>query len=320
VGADGAFRRRDRPDPVIARTMAVVEAGGVLGEVTCAPPLTLRQVHSEARDRCELRLVGTAAGPLAGDDLSVWLRLRPDAKATLRATGASVAQGQGDAAALSIRADLADGAELVADPGALVVCRGSRIDVRVELTLGADAAVEWRELIVLGRTGEPPGRATLRWDVTRVGRPVLRQFLDLDLDLTAGHRVLACALITGPAIAPRTVVAAATAVAQRVDDHTLLVTVLDDDAARATRQLDELRARALADLAAPRTHDPGRQRQDHPQQRGRGDHDARCRPELSRGRYPARAGGLWLRRTLDRSRFHAVVVPSGLRTSVQPIR
>jgi urease accessory protein len=241
---------------VIARTTAVIEAGGVLGEVFCAPPLTLRQVHSEARDRCELRLVGTAAGPLAGDELSVWVRLRPGAKATLRATGASVAQGrgQGDAAALSIRADLADGADLVADPGALVVCRGSRIDVRVELTLGAGAAVQWRELIVLGRTGEPPGRATLRWDVTRLGRPVLRQFTDLNLGtgpaptvwsgLTTGHRVLACALIADPAIAPRTVVAAATAIAQRVDEHTLLATVLDDDAARATQQLDDLCAQA----------------------------------------------------------------------------
>jgi len=38
------------------------------------------------------------------------------------------------------------------------------------------------------------------------------------------------------------------------------------------------------------------------------------------GFYPARAGGLWLRSTLVRSRFHAVVVPSGLRTSDQPIR
>jgi urease accessory protein len=241
---------------VIARTTAVVEAGGVLGEVDCAPPLTLRQVYSEVRDRCELRLVGTAAGPLAGDDLSVWVRLRPGAKATLRATGASVAQGRGQAgaAALSIRADLADGTDLVADPGALVVCRGSRIDVRVELTLGAGAAVEWRELIVLGRTGEPPGRATLSWDVTRLGRPVLRQFVDLDPEtgparsawasLTAGCRVLACALIAGPAAGPDTVVAAPTAVAQRVDDHTLLVTVLDDDAARATRRLDELCTRA----------------------------------------------------------------------------
>jgi hypothetical protein len=56
--------------------------------------------------------------------------------------------------------------------------------------------------------------------------------------------VLACALIAGPAAGPDTVVASPTAVAQRVDDHTLLVTVLDDDAARATRRLDELCIRA----------------------------------------------------------------------------
>jgi len=234
---------------VIARTTAVIEPGGVLGEVACAPPLTLRQVRGQGR--CELRLVGTAAGPLAGDDLSLCLQLRAGARATLRATGASVAQGRvhGGAAVagpLSIHADLAEGADLVADPGALIVCRGSRVDVRLELALGAGAAVDWRELIVLGRTGEPAGQATLRWDVTRLGRPVLRQFVDLSPDpaaragLTAGRRVLACALIAGPALAPRTVVASPVAVAQRIDDHTLLVTVLDDDAARATRQLDDL--------------------------------------------------------------------------------
>ena len=243
---------------MIARTTAVIEPGGVLGEVACAPPLTLRQVRGQGR--CELRLVGTAAGPLAGDDLSLCLQLRAGARATLRATGASVAQGRvhGGAAvagSLSIHADLAEGADLVADPGALVVCQGSRVDVRLDLALGAGAALDWRELIVLGRTGEPAGQATLRWDVTRLGRPVLRQFVDLTPNtpdpaaragLTAGRRVLACALIAGPALAPRTVVASPVAVAQRIDDHTLLVTVLDDDAARATRQLDDLCTRVTS--------------------------------------------------------------------------
>jgi urease accessory protein len=228
---------------VIARTTAVVEAGGVLGELSCAPPLTLRQVHGRA-GRCELWLVGTAAGPLAGDDLSLSLSLRAGARAVLRATGASVAQGGGGRAALSIRADLGAGAELSGDPGTLIVCRGSRVDVRLELALGPGAAVDWRELIVLGRTGEPPGHATVCWDVTRAGRPVLRQFADLALaGLTAGRRVLACALISDPARAARTVVASPVAVAQRVDDHTLLVTVLDDDAALATRRLEDLCAR-----------------------------------------------------------------------------
>jgi hypothetical protein len=40
----------------------------------------------------------------------------------------------------------------------------------------------------------------------------------------------------------------------------------------------------------------------------------------ARGGYPARAGGPWLYRTLVRSGFHAVVVPSGLSTKVQPQR
>jgi len=161
-------------------------------------------------------------------------------------------------AALSIRADLADGADLIADPGALIVCQGSRVNVRLELALGAGAAVRWRELIVLGRTAEQPGQATLRWDVTRLGRPVFRQFVDLAdpalmawAGLTARRRVLACALIADPASTPRTVAASPTAVAQRVDDHTLLVTVLDDDAARAALCLEDLCARASGGPLTP---------------------------------------------------------------------
>jgi hypothetical protein len=128
---------------------------------------------------------------------------------------------------------------LDAEPGALVACAGSRIDVRVEVLLGAGAAADWRELIVLGRTGEPAGQATLRWDVTRGGEPVLRQFADLGPALYRGGRVLACALISDPAASMRTAVESAVAVAQRLNDHTVLVSVLEDDA-RAVRRLGVL--------------------------------------------------------------------------------
>ena len=229
---------------MIARTTAVIEPGGVLGAVTCAPPLTLRQVLGHGR--CELRLVGTAAGPLAGDDLALSLRLRPGARATLRAAGASVAQGGGGARSLTIRAELGEDADLVAEPGALIACAGSRVDVRVEIALGAGAAVRWRELIVLGRTAEAAGQVTLRWDVTRDGQPVLRQLADLGPGQFGGKRVLACALISDPAVSVRTAVESATAVAQRVGDGTVLITVLDDDAARAVRRLDDLSTRALS--------------------------------------------------------------------------
>jgi urease accessory protein len=215
------------------------------------PPLTLRQVHGTGSghpERCELRLVGTAAGPLAGDDLALSLVLRPGARATLRAAGASVAQGEGGGRTLAIRAELGAGADLITEPGALIACAGSRVEVRVEVVLGAGATVDWRELIVLGRTGEPPGRVTLRWDVTRCGVPVLRQFAELDpglRGLTGGKRVLACALVSDPAASVRTVAESPTAAAQRVGPGTLLVSVLEDDAARAVRRRDDLCARAL---------------------------------------------------------------------------
>jgi urease accessory protein len=233
---------------VIARTSAVVEPGGVLGELICQPPLTIRRVRPEVAGRCELRLVGSAAGPLPGDELSLSLRLRPGARAALRATAASLAQGDGiGTCALTSQVALADGAYLAADPGALIVCRGARVDVRLELALGTDVTLEWRELIVLGRTGEPPGAATLRWDVTRLGHPVLRQFVDLAdpewtawAGLTDRRRVLACALLANPSAAPRTVVASPTAVAQRLAGGLALVTVLSDDASAAIQELDEL--------------------------------------------------------------------------------
>ena len=42
--------------------------------------------------------------------------------------------------------------------------------------------------------------------------------------------------------------------------------------------------------------------------------------DIGAGVYPAPAGGPWLCRTLVRSLFQAVVVPSGFRTRVQPQR
>lgn len=240
---------------MIARTRVVVEAEGVLGAVACEPPMTVRRLRSDEPGRCDLCLVGTAAGPLAGDVLELSLRLEPHANACLRAAGASLAQGRHGRGTgrVAARVDLGDGARLRADPGTVVVCEGSRVDVAVEIALGARAAVEWRELIVLGRTGERAGAATLRWDVTRAGRPVLRQFVDLRdpqlLDwpgLTAGRRVLATVLLSDPGRTARTVVASSTAVAQRLDAHTALVTVLGNDATEATGELRALLSRAWA--------------------------------------------------------------------------
>src|SRR5580698_4448205 len=62
---------------MIARSRAVIAAGGKLAELACQPPLTLRQVAGGEAGTCALCLVGTAAGPLAGDDLELELVVGP---------------------------------------------------------------------------------------------------------------------------------------------------------------------------------------------------------------------------------------------------
>jgi len=255
---------------MIARSVAVAAAGGRLAKLACQPPLTLRQVASVHRGVCALCLVGTAAGPLAGDDLTLRLEVLAGARATLQATGAAIAQGRpgGAAASLRIQATLAADSSLNADPGPLIVRAGGSIGARVEIDLGPDAQVDWHELIVLdtGRaeagitraaesTAAGPGArpanaspaATLRWDVTREGAPLLRQLIDLTdpewirwPGMLAGRRVLASALLAGPAIRGRTIVAAPTAVAQQLADDAVLVTVLANDAATARRTAADL--------------------------------------------------------------------------------
>ena len=162
------------------------------------------------------------------------------ARATLQAAGASLAQGTGGAARCAPRVTLDAGARLAAGPAPLIVAHGSRVDVTVSIDLAADAAVDWHELLVLGRTGEPPGAATLRWDVTRAGRPVLRQFVDLADPLLAawrGHdqRRAACWRPHWSATrrsTARTVVHSPTAVTARLDDHTDAHDRLADGTAR----------------------------------------------------------------------------------------
>jgi urease accessory protein len=236
---------------MIARSRAVIGPGGRLAELACQPPLTLRQVRAADPAVCALCLVGSAAGPLAGDDLTLTLDVADGASAVLQAAGAQIAQGRAGrgTSCLCFRATVGAGGRLRADPGALIIRPGGRAAARVDLRLAADAAVDWRELIVLHR-GAADGAApavTLRWDVTRAGAPVLRQLVDLTdpagqrwPGLIAGRRVLASALLAGPGLAARTIVASPTAVAQPLAEGAVLVTVLADDAAAAQRQRDEL--------------------------------------------------------------------------------
>lgn len=230
-----------------AGARAVVAPGGRVPHLSTRPPLTLRQVRSEDPAVAALCLVGSAAGPLAGDRRDLSVDLLAGARATLVATGATLAQGRaGRASSLRTWVRLGPDAGLDARPGPLVACAGSRVEVRLDLALAATSRLAWSEVLVLGRSGEEPGQVRLHWVVDRDERPVLRQSLDLTAAGTAwrgvldGARVLATTLLTGPSLPARTVVAGPGAVAQRVDEHTALVTVLSTDTAHAEAVLAEL--------------------------------------------------------------------------------
>ena len=221
---------------MIAHARAVVRPG-VLAEVVSRPPLTLRQVRAAA-GTVALCLVGTAAGPLAGDDLRLSMDIAAGARAQLVAAGASIAQGGVSRMATDVH--IGAGGRLDADPGAVIVSAGACVHLELSLALEPTAALTWREVVVLGRTGEPAGRATLRWNVRRGDTPLLRQHVDLAdpglagwAGMTAGCRVLLSELRIGPDVDARTVVHNGTAVTQRLGDDATLTTVLAPSAAAA---------------------------------------------------------------------------------------
>ena len=226
---------------MIAHARAVVRPG-VLAEVVSRPPLTLRQVRAGA-GTVGLCLVGSAAGPLAGDDLRLSVQVAAGARAQLVAAAASLAQGGTSRMGTDVR--IGAGARLEADPGALIVSAGACVHLELSLALEPTAALTWREVLVLGRTGEPPGRATLRWDVSCGDTALLRQRVDLAdpglaawPGMTAGCRVLLSELRIGPDVDARTVVHGETAVTHRLADGATLTTVLAHSAAAAQHMLE----------------------------------------------------------------------------------
>lgn len=239
---------------MISASRVAVGSGGRLLELDTTPPMTVRRVHG-APGVCTLCAVGSAAGPLAGDDIHLRLTVGAGARAAFTSTGASLAQGRAgrEASVITHRVDVAAAGELVAEPPPLVVCAGSNVRSVLELDLDATATVRWLDVLVLGRSGEPAGAVELDSTVRRDGRTVLRQTLDLGraatrgwAGLLGGARVVVTCFVAGPQLQMATMVDDATAVAQRLDDHAGLITVLDTDAAAAHKRAIALLARATA--------------------------------------------------------------------------
>ncbi len=122
----------------------------------------------------EVHLVGGAAGPLGGDRLRLDVLVEAGAELTVRSVAATLALPGRDGALsrLEVNATVEAGGRLTWLPEPLIAAARCRHETMSTVDLAADAALIWREELVCGRHGEPPGDARLHTAVRLDARPV----------------------------------------------------------------------------------------------------------------------------------------------------
>jgi urease accessory protein len=127
-----------------------------------------------------VHLVATAFGPLGGDDAEVRLVVEEGATLAVRTVAAAVALPARDGdrpSAQRVSAEVAGVLDLRPEPTVVAV----RAHHRAELTaaLGPGAVLTATEQVLLGRTGEEPGRWTGTTRVVVAGRPLVHTTVGL---------------------------------------------------------------------------------------------------------------------------------------------
>jgi urease accessory protein len=166
-------------------------------------PIVLRPTGPD-----QVRLVQAAGGPLGGDELALAVTVDAGARLRLGSVAATVAQPgpAGDPSRWRVDLDLGPDADLRWTPEPTVVCAGADHRTELHATVAAGARLVVREVVLLGRSGEPGGRYRGRLAVDVAGEPLLRNesVVDgLDPELsgpagTGGHRVLGTLVVAGP--------------------------------------------------------------------------------------------------------------------------
>ncbi|CAN5906825.1 urease accessory protein UreD [soil metagenome] len=133
------------------------------------PPLSVRGRPGVAH------LVGSAAGPLGGDDLTLEVQLDEAAVASVRSVAAQVVLPGPWCRRSRLRVDatVASDAVLRWVPEPTVLVTGCRHDATARIEVTSGGRVAWREELVLGRHGEGSGSVVSTLRVVLDGRPLL---------------------------------------------------------------------------------------------------------------------------------------------------
>lgn len=191
-----------------------------------------------------VHLVGTAAGPLGGDETSIQVRVSAGARLSMRSIAAAVVLRGRDFAPsrLSLSAVVEEDGVLDLRLEPTVVARGGEHVALTILDLHASGWATVSERVVFGRHGEPSGRWVGRTVATVGGQPVLRHTLRSDVvrDDLGGKPVRALVtllVLGGEAAGSGGVATSGLAVAMPLAAGGLLATTVGLDLASALRDL-----------------------------------------------------------------------------------
>ncbi|MBM2823496.1 MAG: urease accessory protein UreD [Thermoleophilia bacterium] len=176
---------RTRPPTAhTGRLRIVVECRGDRSAVVCAEghvPYAARLAPARP-GWARVVLVQTIAGPLAGDRTTIEVEIGEGAALELVTNAATVALPCSSPARHELRCELAGSARLAWLPEPVILAAGCDLEASIDLRLDHGAAALTRELVVLGRHGEQPGRyrSSLRCELG--GRPLLHDAVEIDPD------------------------------------------------------------------------------------------------------------------------------------------
>jgi urease accessory protein len=206
--------------------LATLEAHGALAVRRTGP----EHVH----------VVGTAAGPIGGDEIDVLVDVGPGARLELLGVAATIALPGREPVASHVRLDVAvgPGASAVVALPPLVVT--SRATVLAATQAHVDGVLDLTERIQLGRHDEAGGTWTGRLLADVDGRPAIRQTQRSAALLASGWSGLVTRALLGPGVEPVTATCLGEAFAVPLATGGTLWTSVGNDLAAADRGFDRL--------------------------------------------------------------------------------
>lgn len=187
-----------RRPPGGGRCEVVLSCEGPVDRPVVRPMLLSSDDH-----RARVSLVPEGALLLAGDAIVVEIFVGPGAGLDLIEPGGTVAYAMnGGSASWDVDIEVGAAGSLTWAGEPFVVAEGARVERRTRVRVGWDARLALREVLVLGRHGEGPGRLRQSWSAEDANAvPILSESLDVGPDmnplLLGAARVIGTVVLLG---------------------------------------------------------------------------------------------------------------------------